>query len=85
MIQTAGSSLLGRSDAGLSAEALHRLESARQEWHADLDTVLCSNFAANDHELAISLARCAVNPLPLTYNPVCDLRVSHKTADVIFG
>ncbi|KAK9838338.1 hypothetical protein WJX81_005555 [Elliptochloris bilobata] len=45
------------SEGALSAEALHRLESARQEWHADLDSVLSGDFACNDHELAISLAR----------------------------
>ena len=37
--------------------ALHRLQSERQEWHADLDSLLEGNFASEDLDLAITLAK----------------------------
>ena len=37
--------------------ALHRLQSERQEWHADLDSLLEGNFASQDLDLAITLAK----------------------------
>lgn len=43
----------------LEEGALLRLQSERQEWHADLDNLLEGNFAREDLDLAISLARCA--------------------------
>lgn len=41
----------------LEEAALHRLQSERQEWLADLDNLLEGNFAREDLELADSLAR----------------------------
>ncbi len=35
-----------------------RLQSERQEWHADLDSLLEGNFASEDLDLAITLAKC---------------------------
>ena len=37
--------------------AIHRLQSERQEWHADLDSLLEGNFASEDLDLAITLAK----------------------------
>ena len=34
-----------------------RLQSERQEWHADLDSLLEGNFASEDLDLAITLAK----------------------------
>jgi hypothetical protein len=45
----------------LEEGALLRLQSERQEWHADLDSLLEGNFAREDLELAISLARCGTS------------------------
>ena len=39
--------------------AIHRLQSERQEWHADLDSLLEGNFASEDLDLAITLAKWA--------------------------
>ncbi len=36
---------------------LHRLQSERQEWLADLDSLLEGNFASEDLDLAITLAK----------------------------
>ena len=38
-----------------------RLQSERQEWHADLDSLLEGNFASEDLDLTITLAKCVLS------------------------
>lgn len=55
--------------------ALLRLQSERQEWHNDLDSLLEGNFASEDLDLAVSLARYAgqVSPV-ITQQQFCGCR-----------
>lgn len=43
----------------MEEQAIARLQTERRVWHADLDHLLEGDFAREDLELAIHLARCA--------------------------
>lgn len=61
----AGASAAYRASGSLEVmeqRALARLQSERREWHADLDHLLEGDFAREDLDLAIHLARCAAVP-----------------------